>query len=137
MILVHKHQDKQLGSFVQFSKIIFSQLDKVVRNTVRIGKDKSSKAKDVKAATWSSRLPSSGDSDPSNGTQYGFDPSPQDNIKNLSDKEVLERFEQLLVCILKFEMHNTFTLQLYCLKRVIELFSPPQILNLIVSSIDY
>lgn len=73
-----------------------SFLDKVVRNTVRIGKDKSSKAKDVKAATWSNRLPSSGDSDPSNGTQYGFGPTPQDNIKNLSDSEVLERFEQLL-----------------------------------------
>lgn len=88
-------------------------MDKVVRNTVRIGKDKSSKTKDVKAATWSNRLPSSGDSDPSNGTQYGFGPTPQDNIKNLSDSEVLERFEQLLVCILKSEKHNTFTCQLY------------------------
>ncbi|XP_061165024.1 protein diaphanous homolog 2-like isoform X2 [Saccostrea echinata] len=75
-----------------------SFLDKVVRNTVRIGKDKSSKSKekDIKAATWSSRLPSSGDSETTNGTQYGFGPSPQDNIGTLSDLEVLERFEKLL-----------------------------------------
>ncbi|XP_078323555.1 protein diaphanous homolog 2-like isoform X6 [Crassostrea virginica] len=73
-----------------------SFLDKVVRSTVRMGKDKS-KTKDIKAATWASRVPpSSGDSEPSNGALYGFGPSPTDNIKTLSDTEVLEKFEQLL-----------------------------------------
>lgn len=79
--------------YVQFLKIIFFQLDKVVWNIVRIGKDKSLKIKDVKVVIWFNRFLFFGDSDFSNGIQYGFGFILQDNIKNLFDSEVLERFE--------------------------------------------
>lgn len=71
---------------------IFVQLDRV-GGTFRIG----GKDKGKQKSAYGSRLPSTNDPDePSNGSQYGFAPV-QDVVTGFSDKEVNEKFEQMLV----------------------------------------
>ncbi|KAL5011351.1 hypothetical protein ScPMuIL_009902 [Solemya velum] len=67
------------------------ELDRV-GGTFRIG----GKDKGKQKSAYGSRLPSTADAEePSNGSQYGFAPT-QDIISGLSDKEVNEKFEQML-----------------------------------------
>ncbi|XP_021363043.1 protein diaphanous homolog 2-like isoform X7 [Mizuhopecten yessoensis] len=75
-----KERDKR-GSF----------LDKV-GGTFRLGSKDKAKSK---SSTYSGRLPSTTESEETNGSQYGFGPQ-QDGISTLSDKEVTEKFEQML-----------------------------------------
>ncbi|XP_060063333.1 protein diaphanous homolog 2-like [Ylistrum balloti] len=67
------------------------KLDKV-GGTFRLGgKDKAKS----KSSTYSGRLPSTNESEETNGAQYGFGPQ-RDGISTLSEKEVTEKFEQML-----------------------------------------
>ncbi|XP_021363039.1 protein diaphanous homolog 2-like isoform X3 [Mizuhopecten yessoensis] len=67
------------------------KLDKV-GGTFRLGSKDKAKSK---SSTYSGRLPSTTESEETNGSQYGFGPQ-QDGISTLSDKEVTEKFEQML-----------------------------------------